>query len=170
MRQLTSSTPMSTAMAQRSSHAPAQPRASSRTRSASILTSTASDTPHPEQTDHAPWKHTYSQCVTVCSKLLSVKITPIRLQRWMHPVWLQRGTEMHLLYVQVDVGLVGINVPIPVPLPFFSFTGWRGSFYGDLHMYGKASVQFFTQVLSALPCGFQVFMDRDTRLMCFQGQ
>ena len=40
---------------------------------------------------------------------------------------------------------VGINVPIPVPLPFFSFSGWRGSFYGDLHMYGKAAVQFFTK-------------------------
>ena len=44
---------------------------------------------------------------------------------------------------------VGINVPIPVPLPFFSFTGWRGSFHGDLHMYGKAGLQFFTQVRSA---------------------
>ena len=41
--------------------------------------------------------------------------------------------------------MVGINVPIPVPLPFFSFTGWRGSFYGDLHMYGKAGVDFYTQ-------------------------
>jgi acyl-CoA reductase-like NAD-dependent aldehyde dehydrogenase len=41
----------------------------------------------------------------------------------------------------VDVGMVGINVPIPVPLPFFSFTGWRGSFAGDLHMYGRAGVQ-----------------------------
>ena len=37
--------------------------------------------------------------------------------------------------------MVGINVPIPVPLPFFSFTGWRGSFAGDLHMYGRAGVQ-----------------------------
>ncbi|MEW5301309.1 MAG: hypothetical protein WDW36_004174 [Sanguina aurantia] len=45
----------------------------------------------------------------------------------------------------VEVGMVGINVPIPVPLPFFSFTGWRGSFAGDLHMYGKAGVQFYTQ-------------------------
>ena len=45
-----------------------------------------------------------------------------------------------------QVGMVGINVPIPVPLPFFSFTGWRGSFHGDLHMYGKAGLQFFTQV------------------------
>jgi malonate-semialdehyde dehydrogenase (acetylating)/methylmalonate-semialdehyde dehydrogenase len=45
----------------------------------------------------------------------------------------------------LQVGMVGINVPIPVPLPMFSFTGWRGSFVGDLHMYGKAGVQFFTQ-------------------------
>ncbi len=41
--------------------------------------------------------------------------------------------------------MVGINVPIPVPLPMFSFTGWRGSFSGDLHMYGRAGVHFFTQ-------------------------
>lgn len=40
------------------------------------------------------------------------------------------------LYMQV-----GINVPIPVPLPFFSFTGWRGSFAGDIHMYGRNGVQ-----------------------------
>ena len=41
--------------------------------------------------------------------------------------------------------MVGINVPIPVPLPFFSFTGWKNSFYGDLAMYGKSGVHFFTQ-------------------------
>jgi len=46
---------------------------------------------------------------------------------------------------RVDVGMVGVNVPIPVPLPFFSFTGWRGSFAGDLHMYGKAGVDFYTR-------------------------
>ena len=45
----------------------------------------------------------------------------------------------------MQVGMVGINVPIPVPLPFFSFTGWRGSFHGDLHMYGKAGLDFYTQ-------------------------
>ena len=46
----------------------------------------------------------------------------------------------------VQVGMVGINVPIPVPLPFFSFTGWKDSFHGDLPHYGKAGVQFYTQV------------------------
>ncbi|KOO11807.1 methylmalonate-semialdehyde dehydrogenase, partial [Vibrio xuii] len=45
----------------------------------------------------------------------------------------------------IEVGNVGINVPIPVPLPFFSFTGWKGSFYGDLHAYGKQAVRFYTE-------------------------
>lgn len=46
---------------------------------------------------------------------------------------------------QIEVGQVGINVPVPVPLPFFSFTGWKGSFYGDLHAYGKQAVRFYTE-------------------------
>ncbi|MGQ8363881.1 CoA-acylating methylmalonate-semialdehyde dehydrogenase [Glaciecola sp. 1036] len=45
----------------------------------------------------------------------------------------------------VEVGQVGINVPIPVPLPFFSFTGWKNSFYGDLHAYGKQAIRFYTE-------------------------
>jgi len=46
---------------------------------------------------------------------------------------------------EVEVGQVGINVPVPVPLPFFSFTGWKGSFYGDLHAYGKQGVRFYSE-------------------------
>ncbi len=46
---------------------------------------------------------------------------------------------------EVEVGQVGVNVPIPVPLPFFSFTGWKGSFYGDQHAYGKQAVRFYTE-------------------------
>ena len=46
---------------------------------------------------------------------------------------------------EVTVGQVGINVPIPVPLPFFSFTGWKNSFFGDLHAYGKQAVRFYTE-------------------------
>ena len=44
-----------------------------------------------------------------------------------------------------ESGQLGVNVPIPVALPFFSFTGWKGSFYGDLHVYGKQGVRFFTE-------------------------
>jgi len=46
---------------------------------------------------------------------------------------------------EIEVGQVGINLPIPVPLPFFSFTGWKGSFMGDLHAYGKQAVRFYTE-------------------------
>lgn len=46
---------------------------------------------------------------------------------------------------EIEVGQVGINVPIPVPLPFFSFTGWKKSFLGDLHAYGKQAVRFYTE-------------------------
>lgn len=46
---------------------------------------------------------------------------------------------------EVEVGQVGINIPIPVPLPFFSFTGWKRSFFGDLHAYGKQGVRFYTE-------------------------
>jgi malonate-semialdehyde dehydrogenase (acetylating)/methylmalonate-semialdehyde dehydrogenase len=45
----------------------------------------------------------------------------------------------------VQAGQVGVNVPIPVAVPLFSFTGWKGSFGGDLHFYGREGVQFFTR-------------------------
>lgn len=47
---------------------------------------------------------------------------------------------------EIEAGQVGINVPIPVPLPFFSFTGSKASFAGDLNFYGKAGMQFYTQI------------------------
>lgn len=46
---------------------------------------------------------------------------------------------------EIEVGQVGINIPIPVPMPFFSFTGWKASFYGDQHAYGKQAVRFYTE-------------------------
>ena len=47
---------------------------------------------------------------------------------------------------EIECGQVGINVPIPVPLPMFSFTGNKASIRGDLNFYGKAGVNFFTQL------------------------
>src|SRR5260221_2414298 len=43
----------------------------------------------------------------------------------------------------VSAGMVGINVGVPAPVAFFSFTGWRQSFYGDLHALSNNSVQFY---------------------------
>ncbi len=47
--------------------------------------------------------------------------------------------------VDVEVGMVGINVPIPVPMAYYSFGGWKSSLFGDSHAYGAEGVQFFTR-------------------------
>ncbi len=46
---------------------------------------------------------------------------------------------------EVEVGMVGINVPVPVPVAYYSFGGWKGSLFGDMHMYGPEGVQFYTR-------------------------
>ncbi len=46
---------------------------------------------------------------------------------------------------EIQVGMVGINVPIPVPLAYYSFGGWKQSLFGDLHIYGRDGVQFYTR-------------------------
>jgi malonate-semialdehyde dehydrogenase (acetylating)/methylmalonate-semialdehyde dehydrogenase len=44
-----------------------------------------------------------------------------------------------------NAGMIGINVGVPAPMPWFPFTGWNQSFFGDLHIQGTESVQFYTQ-------------------------
>jgi len=46
---------------------------------------------------------------------------------------------------QVNVGMIGINVPIPVPVAAYSFGGWKDSLFGDLHMYGPDGIRFYTR-------------------------
>jgi malonate-semialdehyde dehydrogenase (acetylating)/methylmalonate-semialdehyde dehydrogenase len=46
---------------------------------------------------------------------------------------------------QIDVGMVGINVPIPVPMAFYSFGGWKQSLFGDLHVHGVEGIKFYTR-------------------------
>ncbi|MCA9676787.1 MAG: CoA-acylating methylmalonate-semialdehyde dehydrogenase [Kofleriaceae bacterium] len=46
---------------------------------------------------------------------------------------------------EVEVGMVGINVPIPVPVAFYSFGGWKASLFGDLHIYGMDGVRFYSR-------------------------
>ena len=46
---------------------------------------------------------------------------------------------------QVQIGMVGINVPIPVPMSFHSFGGWKHSLFGDHHVYGMEGVRFYTR-------------------------
>ncbi|MDB5057493.1 MAG: CoA-acylating methylmalonate-semialdehyde dehydrogenase [Chloroflexi bacterium] len=45
----------------------------------------------------------------------------------------------------VQAGMVGVNIGVAAPMAFFSFTGWKDSFFGDLHAHGKDAVDFFTE-------------------------
>jgi malonate-semialdehyde dehydrogenase (acetylating)/methylmalonate-semialdehyde dehydrogenase len=47
---------------------------------------------------------------------------------------------------EVQVGMVGVNVPIPVPMAFFSFGGWKSSLFGDSHVYGSEGIRFYTRL------------------------
>ncbi|MCC9196749.1 CoA-acylating methylmalonate-semialdehyde dehydrogenase [Arthrobacter sp. zg-Y820] len=46
---------------------------------------------------------------------------------------------------EVEVGMVGINVPVPVPMAYYSFGGWKNSLFGDTHAHGTEGVGFFTR-------------------------
>ncbi|WP_197027789.1 CoA-acylating methylmalonate-semialdehyde dehydrogenase [Rhodococcus sp. UNC23MFCrub1.1] len=46
---------------------------------------------------------------------------------------------------EVEVGMIGINVPIPVPMAYYSFGGWKNSLFGDTHAHGTEGVHFFTR-------------------------
>ena len=46
---------------------------------------------------------------------------------------------------EVEVGMVGVNVPIPVPVAYYSFGGWKTSLFGDTHAHGTEGVHFFTR-------------------------
>ncbi|KAH9696974.1 methylmalonate-semialdehyde dehydrogenase (acylating) [Citrus sinensis] len=61
-------------------------------------------------------------------------------------IFTSSGAAARKFQTEIEAGQVGINVPIPVPLPFFSFTGSKASFAGDLNFYGKAGVNFYTQI------------------------
>jgi malonate-semialdehyde dehydrogenase (acetylating)/methylmalonate-semialdehyde dehydrogenase len=45
----------------------------------------------------------------------------------------------------VQVGMIGINVPIPVPMAYYSFGGWKASLFGDTHAHGMDGIHFFTR-------------------------
>jgi malonate-semialdehyde dehydrogenase (acetylating) / methylmalonate-semialdehyde dehydrogenase len=47
---------------------------------------------------------------------------------------------------EIEVGMVGVNVPIPVPMAFHSFGGWKSSLFGDHHMHGPEGVRFYTRL------------------------
>jgi len=58
----------------------------------------------------------------------------------------QNGHFARQFAQQVQVGMVGINVPIPVPVSYHSFGGWKRSAFGDTNQYGMEGVRFYTKV------------------------
>jgi malonate-semialdehyde dehydrogenase (acetylating) / methylmalonate-semialdehyde dehydrogenase len=54
------------------------------------------------------------------------------------------GHEARRFQREVEVGMIGINVPIPVPMAFYSFGGWKDSLFGDHHIHGPEGIRFYT--------------------------
>ena len=60
-------------------------------------------------------------------------------------IFTESGGAARRFQNEVQVGMVGINVPIPVPVAFYSFGGWKSSLFGDLHVHGTEAVKFYTR-------------------------
>jgi malonate-semialdehyde dehydrogenase (acetylating)/methylmalonate-semialdehyde dehydrogenase len=60
-------------------------------------------------------------------------------------IFTRSGHAARRFQQDVEVGMVGVNVPIPVPMSFFSFGGWRASLFGDLNVHGMDGVRFYTR-------------------------
>ncbi|CAN5307145.1 CoA-acylating methylmalonate-semialdehyde dehydrogenase [soil metagenome] len=60
-------------------------------------------------------------------------------------IFTRDGGAARRFQLDVEVGMVGINVPIPVPVAYYSFGGWRSSLFGDSHMYGPEGINFYTR-------------------------
>jgi malonate-semialdehyde dehydrogenase (acetylating)/methylmalonate-semialdehyde dehydrogenase len=61
-------------------------------------------------------------------------------------VFTRDGDAARAFSHDVEVGMVGVNVPIPVPMAFHSFGGWKASLFGDHHMHGQEGVRFYTRL------------------------
>ncbi len=46
---------------------------------------------------------------------------------------------------RIEAGMLGVNIGVPAPMAFFPFSGWKGSFFGDLHAQGKDAIEFYTR-------------------------
>ncbi|HET7311621.1 MAG TPA: CoA-acylating methylmalonate-semialdehyde dehydrogenase [Mycobacteriales bacterium] len=60
-------------------------------------------------------------------------------------IFTQDGRAARRFQDEVEVGMVGVNVPIPVPMAYYSFGGWKQSLFGDTHAHGEHGVHFYTR-------------------------
>ncbi|MGG1555197.1 CoA-acylating methylmalonate-semialdehyde dehydrogenase [Paenibacillus ferrarius] len=57
----------------------------------------------------------------------------------------QDGSNVRQFRETIDAGMLGVNLGVPAPMAFFPFSGWKKSFYGDLHANGTDGVEFYTR-------------------------
>ncbi|MDQ0185757.1 CoA-acylating methylmalonate-semialdehyde dehydrogenase [Cytobacillus kochii] len=55
------------------------------------------------------------------------------------------GSDVRQFRERIQVGMLGVNIGVPAPMAFFPFSGWKNSFYGDLHANGSDGVEFYTR-------------------------
>lgn len=60
-------------------------------------------------------------------------------------IFTRDGESARLFCDEIEVGMVGVNVPLPVPVAYHSFGGWKRSLFGALHAYGPDGVRFYTR-------------------------
>ncbi|MFE1174648.1 CoA-acylating methylmalonate-semialdehyde dehydrogenase [Streptomyces sp. NPDC058773] len=60
-------------------------------------------------------------------------------------IFTRDGGAARRFQMEVEAGMVGVNVPIPVPVGYHSFGGWKDSLFGDHHIYGNDGVHFYTR-------------------------
>jgi malonate-semialdehyde dehydrogenase (acetylating)/methylmalonate-semialdehyde dehydrogenase len=60
-------------------------------------------------------------------------------------IFTESGAAVRRYRHDVEVGMIGVNVGVAAPVAFFPFSGWKGSFFGDLHAHGTDAVEFYTR-------------------------
>jgi malonate-semialdehyde dehydrogenase (acetylating)/methylmalonate-semialdehyde dehydrogenase len=60
-------------------------------------------------------------------------------------IFTSSGKAVRQFRYSVEAGMLGVNIGVAAPMAFFSFTGWKDSFFGDLHAHGADAISFFTE-------------------------
>jgi malonate-semialdehyde dehydrogenase (acetylating)/methylmalonate-semialdehyde dehydrogenase len=60
-------------------------------------------------------------------------------------IFTRDGGAARQFQMDAEAGMVGVNIPIPVPVGYYSFGGWKGSLFGDTHIYGPEGIHFYTR-------------------------
>jgi malonate-semialdehyde dehydrogenase (acetylating)/methylmalonate-semialdehyde dehydrogenase len=60
-------------------------------------------------------------------------------------IYTSDGRSAREYSARIEVGMVGVNMAVAAPMAFFPFSGWKQSFFGDLHAHGKDAVSFYTE-------------------------